>query len=153
MYGVGYFQEKETMKMEALYTATATVRGGREGSIESSDGVLKHDLSMPKELGGSGGSGTNPEQLFAAGYGACYESALSNIARKEGVTLHDVEINSNVMIGKDESDGGFRLAVRMDIKMPGIERSQAEELAKKAHAFCPYSKATRGNIDVELNVV
>ncbi len=139
--------------MEALYTATATVRGGREGSVTSSDGVLKQDLSMPKELGGSGGSGTNPEQLFAAGYGACYESALANIARKEGVTLQDVEINSNVMIGKDESDGGFRLAVRMDIKMPGIERSQAEDLAKKAHEFCPYSKATRGNIDVELNVV
>lgn len=134
--------------MKALYTATATVHGGREGSIESSDGVLKHSLSMPKELGGSGGSGTNPEQLFAAGYGACYESALMNIARKERVELKEVEIISNVSIGKDESDNGFKLAVRLDVKLPGIERAKAEELAKKAHDFCPYSKATRGNIEV-----
>lgn len=139
--------------MKALYTASATVHGGREGSVESSDGVLKHDLKMPKELGGPGGAGTNPEQLFAAGYGACYESALANIARKEGVKLQDVEVVSNVSIGKDESDGGFRLAVRLDIKLPGIERAQAQELAEKAHAFCPYSKATRGNIEVELNVL
>ncbi|MEK5640672.1 Ohr subfamily peroxiredoxin [Paenibacillus rhizosphaerae] len=139
--------------MKALYTATATVHGGREGSVASSDGVLKHELSMPKELGGAGSNGTNPEQLFAAGYGACYESALANVARQAGVKLNDVEVTSNVMIGKDESDGGFRLAARLDIKLPGIEREQAEELAKKAHEFCPYSKATRGNIDVELNVI
>ncbi|MFC3748510.1 organic hydroperoxide resistance protein [Paenibacillus sp. GCM10012306] len=139
--------------MKALYTATATVRGGREGSFESSDGALKHNLSMPKELGGPGGAGTNPEQLFAAGYGACYESALANIARKEGVKLQEVEVTSNVMIGKDDSDGGFKLAVRLDVKIPGIDKAQAEDLAKKAHAFCPYSKATRGNIEVELNVV
>lgn len=130
--------------MKALYTATATVHGGREGSVKSSDGVLEHDLKMPKELGGPGGSGTNPEQLFAAGYGACYESALANIARKEGVKLQDVEVTANVSIGKDDSDGGFRLAVRMDVKLPGIDRAQAEDLAEKAHAFCPYSKATRG---------
>lgn len=139
--------------MKALYTATATVHGGREGSVESSDGALKHDLKMPKELGGPGGNGTNPEQLFAAGYGACYESALANIARKEGVKLQDVEVASNVSIGKDESDGGFKLAVRLDVKLPGIERAQAQDLAEKAHAFCPYSKATRGNIEVELNVL
>lgn len=139
--------------MKALYTATVTVKGGREGSIESSDGVLKHSLSMPKELGGSGGSATNPEQLFAAGYGACYESALMNIARKEGIELKEVEINSNVSIGKDESDNGFKLAVRLDVKLPNIEREKAEELAKKAHEFCPYSKATRGNIEVELKIV
>lgn len=139
--------------MKALYTATTTVHGGREGSVESSDGVLKHNLTMPKELGGAGGAGTNPEQLFAAGYGACYESALANIARKEGVKLQDVEVTSNVSIGKDDSDGGFMLAVRMDVKLPGIERTKAEELAKKAHEFCPYSKATRGNIEVEFKIV
>lgn len=139
--------------MKPLYTADVKVVGGREGSIQSSDGALNHKLSMPKGLGGPGGEGTNPEQLFAAGYGACYESALANIARKEGVTLKDVTIHSQVMIGKDETDDGFKLAVKLKIEMPGIERSQAEELAKKAHAFCPYSKATRGNIDVELNVV
>ncbi|OBZ11526.1 Ohr subfamily peroxiredoxin [Bacillus sp. FJAT-27264] len=139
--------------MKALYTATATVHGGREGSFESSDGALKHNLSMPKELGGPGGTGTNPEQLFAAGYGACYESALANIARKEGIKLQEVEVTSNVMIGKDDSDGGFKLAVRLDVKIPGIDKAQAEDLAKKAHDFCPYSKATRGNIEVELNVI
>lgn len=139
--------------MKALYTATTTVHGGREGHVESSDGMLKHKLVMPRDLGGAGGEGTNPEQLFAAGYGACYESALSNVARKEGVKLNDVEVTTNVMIGKDESDGGFMLAVRLDVTLPGIERAQAEDLVKKAHDFCPYSKATRGNIDVELNVV
>lgn len=139
--------------MEALYTATATVRGGRDGKFETSDGVLRHDLSTPKELGGAGGNATNPEQLFAAGYGACYESALSNIARKEGVKLSDVEVTSNVMIGKDPQDDGFQLAVRLDVKIPGVDRAQAEDLAKKAHEFCPYSKATRGNIPVELNVI
>lgn len=139
--------------MQPLYTADVKVTGGRTGSVESSDGVLKHSLTMPKELGGPGGEGTNPEQLFAAGYGACYESALANIARKEGVDLKDVEIHSQVMIGKDEGADGFKLAVKLNINLPGIERSQAEDLAKKAHAFCPYSKATRGNIDVELNVI
>lgn len=114
---------------------------------------MKHDLKMPKELGGPGGNGTNPEQLFAAGYGACYESALANIARKEGVKLQDVTVTSNVMIGKDESDGGFKLGVKLDVSLPGVERSKAEELARKAHDFCPYSKATRGNIEVELNVI
>ncbi|WP_339276668.1 organic hydroperoxide resistance protein [Paenibacillus sp. FSL W8-0426] len=139
--------------MQALYTATATVKGGRTGSVASLDGVLKHELAMPKELGGSGGEGTNPEQLFAAGYGACYESALANVARKAGVKLGDVVVTSNVSIGKDPEDDGFKLAVRLDVNMEGIERSQAEELARKAHEFCPYSKATRGNIDVVLNVV
>ncbi|CQR53597.1 peroxiredoxin, Ohr subfamily [Paenibacillus riograndensis SBR5] len=141
------------LTMKPLYTASATVRGGREGSVESSDGALKHDLKMPKELGGPGGTGTNPEQLFAAGYGACYESALANIARKEGVKLQDVVVTSNVLIGKDESDGGFKLAVKLDVSLPGIERAKAEDLARKAHEFCPYSKATRGNIEVELNVL
>lgn len=138
--------------MKALYTADVKVVGGREGSVESTDGVLKHKLSMPKELGGPGGDGTNPEQLFAAGYGACYESALANIARKEGIKLKDVVIHSQVMIGKDEGADGFKLAVKLKIEMPGLDKSQAEDLAKKAHEFCPYSKATRGNIDVELSV-
>ncbi|MGG1651332.1 organic hydroperoxide resistance protein [Paenibacillus sp. NRS-1783] len=139
--------------MEALYTASATVHGGRDGSVASSDGVLKHKLSTPKELGGAGGEATNPEQLFAAGYGACYESALANVARKAKIKVDHVEVTSHVSIGKDPSDGGFQLAVRLDVKIPGIERSQAEDLARQAHDFCPYSKATRGNIDVELNVI
>ena len=104
--------------MKPLYTADVKVIGGREGSVESTDGVLNHKLSMPKELGGPGGDGTNPEQLFAAGYGACYESALANIARKEGVELKDVVIHSQVMIGKDDGADGFKLAVKLKIEMP-----------------------------------
>lgn len=139
--------------MEALYTASVTVKGGRDGSIESSDGVLKHNLATPKELGGPGGHATNPEQLFAAGYGACFESALSNVARKEKVKLEGVVVNSQVTIGKDESDGGFQLSVQLDVKIPGVDKSQAQELLHKAHEFCPYSKATRGNIVVKLNAI
>ncbi|AWB43830.1 Ohr subfamily peroxiredoxin [Paenibacillus sp. CAA11] len=139
--------------MEALYTATATVKGGRTGSVESSDGVLKHTLSMPKELGGSGGDGTNPEQLFAAGYGACFESALANVARKEKIKTDGTVVTSHVTIGKDESDGGFQLSVQLDVKIPGVDKAQAQELLHKAHEFCPYSKATRGNIVVKLNAV
>ncbi|ANS73534.1 Ohr subfamily peroxiredoxin [Paenibacillus yonginensis] len=139
--------------MEALYTAKVKVHGGRTGSIESSDGVLKHNLSMPKELGGSGGEGTNPEQLFAAGYGACFESALANVARKEKIKLEGVEVDSQVTIGKDEADGGFQLSVQLDVKIPNVDKSQAQELLHKAHQFCPYSKATRGNIVVKLNAV
>lgn len=139
--------------MEALYTASVRVQGGRTGSIESSDGVLKLNLAMPKELGGSGGNATNPEQLFAAGYGACFESALANVARKEKVKLEGVVVNSQVTIGKDEADGGFQLSVQLDVKIPGVEKSQAQELLHKAHEFCPYSKATRGNIVVKLNAV
>lgn len=139
--------------MEALYTASVRVQGGRTGSIESDDGVLKHDLSMPKGLGGPGGNGTNPEQLFAAGYGACFESALAFIARREKVKLEGVVVNSQVTIGKDEADGGFQLSVQLDVKIPGVDKPQAQELLHKAHEFCPYSKATRGNIVVKLNAI
>ncbi|MBP2000564.1 Ohr subfamily peroxiredoxin [Paenibacillus shirakamiensis] len=139
--------------MEALYTATATVVGGRSGSVESSDGTLKHDLRMPKELGGPGGQGTNPEQLFAAGYGACFESALTNVARKEGIKADNAVVTSHVNIGKDPADGGFQLSVQLDIKVPGVEERVLQDLIQKAHNFCPYSKAIRGNIEVKLNAV
>ncbi|MEF2967087.1 organic hydroperoxide resistance protein [Paenibacillus sp. M1] len=138
--------------MEALYTATATVKGGRTGTVESSDGVLKLKLSMPESMGGQGGSGTNPEQLFAAGYGACFASALANVAAKEGIRTDDAVVTHHVSIGKDDSDGGFRLGVEIDVKLPGVEREKARELLHKAHDFCPYSKATRGNIEVKLNL-
>lgn len=139
--------------MKALYTATASVKGGRTGSVETSDGVLKLKLSMPKSMGGDGGDGTNPEQLFAAGYGACYASALANVAEKAGVQVDQAEVTHHVSIGKDESDGGFQLAVEIDVKLPGVERSKAQELIHQAHDFCPYSKATRGNIEVKFNLV
>ncbi|NGZ76016.1 organic hydroperoxide resistance protein [Saccharibacillus alkalitolerans] len=140
--------------MDALYTAKATARrGGRSGVVESADGALNLQLSMPKGLGGGGGTGTNPEELFAAGYSACFESALANIARKEKIDIPDTEVTCNVMIGKDDSDDGFKLAAKLEVRIPGLEPDKAKELAEKAHDFCPYSKATRGNIDVELSVI
>ncbi|WP_334073682.1 MULTISPECIES: organic hydroperoxide resistance protein [Paenibacillus] len=139
--------------MKPLYTATATVKGGRTGTVETSDGVLKLNLSMPESLGGAGGNGTNPEQLLAAGYGACFASALANVARKAGVKTEAAEVTHHVSIGKDEGDGGFRLAVEIDVKLPGVEPAKARELLHQAHDFCPYSKATRGNIEVKLNLV
>lgn len=139
--------------MKPLYTVSATVKGGRTGTVETSDGVLKLNLSMPEAMGGQGGGGTNPEALFAAGYGACFASALANVARKAGVKAEDAEVTHHVSIGKDEEDGGFRLAVQIDVKLPGVERAKAQELLHQAHDFCPYSKATRGNIEVKLNLV
>ncbi|MEJ8306739.1 organic hydroperoxide resistance protein [Saccharibacillus sacchari] len=140
--------------MEALYTAKATARrGGRSGVVESADGALNLQLSVPKGLGGGGGTGTNPEELFAAGYSACFESALSNIARKEKIDIPDTEVTCHIHIGKDESDGGFKLAGKLEVRIPGLDPDKAKELVEKAHAFCPYSKATRGNIDVELSVI
>ncbi len=137
----------------ALYTATAKVHGGRQGKVESSTGAVDVNLVMPKELGGGGGNGTNPEELFAAGYGACYQSALANVARKAKVNVTDTLVTSHVMIDKDPTDDGFKLSVRLDVSIPGLSHDEALEIAKQAHEFCPYSKATRGNIDVELNIV
>ncbi|MDX8360992.1 MULTISPECIES: organic hydroperoxide resistance protein [Bacillaceae] len=138
--------------MEAIYTAKATVQGGREGKVSSSDGAIQLDLSMPKELQGPGGSGTNPEQLFAAGYAACYESALKLVARNKKMAIGDTQVTAQVSIGNDPA-GGFKLAVQLDVKIPGVEVDVAKELIQEAHHVCPYSKATRGNIDVVLRVV
>ncbi|MFL6121802.1 organic hydroperoxide resistance protein [Actinophytocola sp.] len=138
--------------MNPLYTAKATSTGaGRLGHVASSDGVLEHDLSMPKELGGAGGGGTNPEQLFAAGYAACFHSALQGVARREKLKIADSSVTAEVGIGKQGE--GFGLAVTLEIALPGIEHAQAEKLVEAAHQMCPYSNATRGNIDVDLKVV
>lgn len=138
--------------MNPLYTAKATSTGaGRLGHVASSDGVLEHDLSMPKELGGAGGGGTNPEQLFAAGYAACFHSALQGVARREKVKIADSSVTAEVGIGKQGE--GFGLAVTLEIALPGIEHAQAEKLVEAAHQMCPYSNATRGNIDVDLKVI
>jgi Ohr subfamily peroxiredoxin len=137
--------------VNALYTAKATSTGaGRLGHVASSDGVLEHDLSIPKEMGGPGGDGTNPEQLFAAGYAACFHSALQAVARREKVRIADSSVTAEVGIGKQGE--GFGLAVVLDISLPGIEHDQATKLVAAAHQMCPYSNATRGNIDVELKV-
>ncbi len=137
--------------METLYTAKATSTGlGRNGHVASSDGVLELDLSMPKELGGAGGAGTNPEQLFAAGYAACFHSALQAVARREKVSVRDSSVTAEVGIGKQ--DGGFGLAVDLVVSLPGVEEETGRKLVDAAHQMCPYSNATRGNIDVNLRV-
>ncbi|KUP05161.1 organic hydroperoxide resistance protein [Bacillus coahuilensis m2-6] len=134
--------------MDALYTAKATTHGGRQGKIQSEDGVLNLSLSMPKGLGGAGGEGTNPEQLFAAGYSACFDSALNLVARQAKKQIES-EVTAAVSIGKD-TDGGFKLAVELIVNLKGVSQEEAEELVKTAHTVCPYSKATSGNIDVSL---
>jgi lipoyl-dependent peroxiredoxin len=134
-----------------LYTAEAVVEGGRAGHGRTSDGRLDVGLSVPQELGGDGGPGTNPEQLFAVGYAACFESALLGVARGRGLDASDVRITSQVRFGPT-GRGGFTLAVSLDVHAPHLSTDQAAELMLRAHERCPYSNATRGNIEVELMV-
>ncbi|MBP6899590.1 MAG: organic hydroperoxide resistance protein [Burkholderiaceae bacterium] len=138
-----------------LYTATATATGGRTGSIESSDGRLKGSLSTPKGLGGDDGPGTNPEQLFAAGYSACFIGAMKAVSMRQKIKLPaEVSITSQVGIGPlVGKEGAFGISVAMSISVPGMDRAALEALVATAHEVCPYSNATRGNIDVTLTVV
>ena len=134
-----------------LYTAHATAHGGRDGRARSSDGALDVRLTTPRELGGAGGDGTNPEQLFAAGYSACFIGALKYVAAQEKVALPaDTRIDGEVGIGPIAS--GFGIQAALTVTLPGMDRAQAEALVQKAHVVCPYSNATRGNIDVTLTV-
>jgi len=139
----------------ALYTATATATGGRAGTIESNDGRLKATLSTPKALGGDDGAGTNPEQLFAAGYSACFIGAMKAVAGRQGKRLPaEVSITSDVGIGPlTGKAGAFGISVAMRISVPGMDRAELEALVATAHEVCPYSNATRGNVDVTLTVV
>lgn len=139
-------------RIEKLYTAEASATGGRNGHVKSSDGVLDLDVRTPKELGGSGGSYTNPEQLFAAGYAACFDSALSLVIRMEKVQAGETTVNAKVSIGKN-GQGGFGLSVILEVSIPGVTPEVAKSLTEKAHQVCPYSNATRNNIDVELVVI
>lgn len=134
-----------------LYTATVNVQGGRDGKAVSSDGKLNVDLRYPKELGGNG-EGTNPEQLFAAGFAACFEGAMGTVLRLKKIKADGISIESNVTLGKD-SDDGYVLAVTLDIAIKGVERDVAQEVVDEAHKVCPYAKATRGNIEVISNIV
>ena len=137
---------------KVLYTAQATATGGRDGRATSSDNVLNVQLSTPRELGGGGGPGTNPEQLFAAGYSACFLGALKFVAGKEKVALPaDTNVTGRVGIGAIPT--GFGIEAELRIKVPGLPKDQVEKLVEKAHVVCPYSNATRGNIDVKLVVV
>lgn len=136
---------------QVLYTAHASATGGRDGRAVSSDNVLDVRLTTPRELGGAGGEGTNPEQLFAAGYSACFLGALKFVAGKEKVALPaDARIDGSVGIGPIPA--GFGIQVELKVSLPGLPREQAEALVHKAHQVCPYSNATRGNIDVTLTV-
>ena len=139
--------------MNVLYTAEATSSGGREGRVRTSDGVIDVALSMPKELGGPGRPGTtNPEELFAAGYAACFENALLRVARERKVRLDGSSVTARVGIGR-MANGRFNLKVDLAVSLPGLERSEAAELARVAHEeICPYSHATRGNVDVKVRV-
>lgn len=139
--------------MDVLYTATATATGGRQGRVQSPDGVLDLALALPKELGGAGGAATNPEQLFAAGYAACFENALLRVARERKAPIRESSVTARVGIGR-EGDGYFRLTVALDVSVPGRDRAEVEEIVRIAHEeVCPYSRATRGNIEVEAKVV
>lgn len=136
--------------MKALYTATARTHGGRNGHIETSDGLLRLDLAKPAELGGQGG-GTNPEELFAAGYAACFESAMRHVASLQKIPLKDASILSQVSLyTTPEKD--FKLGVEMHTHLTGLSQKEAEDLVAKAHEVCPYSNAIRGNVDVEFKV-
>ncbi len=135
------------------YVATATTTGGRNGHVETSDGLLKFDLSVPREIGGPGRPGTlNPEQFFAAGYSACFGGAVEFLAKQDKLPIGDVTVTAAVTI--DMNDSGFFLAVHLRTHVTGVDRTTAERLVNRAHTeVCPYSKATRNNIRVSLEVV
>jgi Ohr subfamily peroxiredoxin len=135
--------------MKTLYTARATSVDGRNGSAQTDDGNLSVELSVPGGPAKKQGKVTNPEQLFACGYAACFGSALEVVAKKENATLRNVEIHSEVNLNQDDK-GGYFLSVVLNATLPGIEPEVAEKLVKLAHGICPYSKATQGNIEVEL---
>lgn len=137
--------------MKTLYTAEALAAGeGRDGHGRSSDGKLDFDLAIPKEMGGSG-NGTNPEQLFAVGYAACFHSALRLVGRQDKVDVSDSTVGARVSLGQLDN-GGFGLAVELEVTLPNVDADTARQVTEKAHQVCPYSNATRGNIDVTLTV-
>ncbi|MCX5201388.1 organic hydroperoxide resistance protein [Streptomyces sp. NBC_00237] len=137
-------------KIDVKYTAVATAENGRDGRVATDDGKLDVVVNPPKEMGGSG-AGTNPEQLFAAGYSACFQGALGVVARKEKVDITGSTVTAKVGIGSTEA-GGFGLEVAISATIPNVDEATAKSLVEKAHQVCPYSNATRGNIKVELSV-
>jgi osmotically inducible protein OsmC len=140
------------MSVSVLYRAVATATGGRDGRATTSDGTLDLRLATPRELGGAGGPGNNPEQLFAAGYSACFLGALKFVATQGGPRVPaDASVTAEVGIGP-RAAGGFGLEVALTITLPGLPSAEAQELVEKAHQVCPYSNATRGNLDVKLRL-
>src|SRR5437870_4964638 len=138
-------------RLQILYTAEATAVGGREGHARTSDGRVEVDLDVPREMGGAGGPGTNPEQLFAVGYAACFQSAVLRFAAGRRLDLSDARLTARVGIGLVPS-GGFGLVAALDLDAPRLSRATAVDLMSRAHEACPYSRATRGNIEVTLTV-
>ena len=140
------------MSVNVVYRTTATATGGRDGHAATTDGALDVRLSTPKELGGAGGPGNNPEQLFAAGYAACFVGAMKFVASQGGPRVpSDAAVTATVGIGPREA-GGFGITTELTISLPGLPRDEAEALVEKAHQVCPYSNATRNNVDVKLTV-
>lgn len=137
--------------MKTLYTTSVTAKGGRNGQVKSENGILDIEVRMPKALGGANDNFTNPEMLFAAGYSACFDSALNLIISKSKIETGETSVAAKVSIGQNE-DGGFGLAVELDVNIPGVSIEEAEELTQKAHHICPYSNATRSNIEVKFSV-
>ena len=138
--------------MKTLYKTSATTTGGRQGHVKTDDGLLDFDLTVPKSMGGPGGEKPNPEQFFAAGYSACYGSALQAVAKEKNVDLGDFSVTAEVTLGKTEK-GNFQLSVILDSYIPGVDVETGEDLVNSAHEICPYSRATRDNIDVTLNLL
>jgi osmotically inducible protein OsmC len=139
--------------MKAVYTAHGSATGGRDGKGRTDDGKVDVTLSVPKEMGGTG-NGTNPEQLFSVGYSACYLGALKFVAGKEKIKVSDdARVSANVGIGERDDKQGFGLTVALEVSLPGIDKAKAEDLVKKAHVVCPYSNATKGNIQVTTTLV
>lgn len=141
------------MSVDVKYTTSATATGGRDGRAKTEDGSLDVTLATPKELGGGGGSGNNPEQLFAAGYSACFLGAMKFVSSQGGPKVPaDTTVKATIGIGP-RSEGGFGITADLAVSLPGLSKEDAETLVEKAHQVCPYSNATRGNVDVKLHVV
>lgn len=137
--------------MKTLYTTSVTAKGGRNGQVKSENGILNLEVRMPKALGGANDDFTNPEMLFAAGYSACFDSALNRVISLSKTQTGETSVVAKVSIGQNE-DGGFGLAVELDVNIPGVAIAEAQQLTEKAHQICPYSNATRSNIEVKLSV-
>jgi Ohr subfamily peroxiredoxin len=138
--------------MKNLYKTTVTTQGGRNGHTRSEDGILDMELRKPKSLGGDGGDYSNPEQLFAAGYSACYGSALEHVAKQHKIDLGDYSVTATVKLGQTDS-GNLQLSAILDTYIPAVDVETGEKLVNEAHEVCPYSRATRDNIDVTLNLM
>jgi len=140
------------MAIEKVYTTSATAKGGRNGHVQTDDGVLSVDVRTPKSMGGPGGAYTNPEQLFAAGYAACFDSALNMVLRMAKVQTGETSVTMEVGIGKN-GQGGFGFEIAIKAHIPDLDRETAQRFLEQAHQVCPYSNATRGNVEVTLELV